>query len=123
MDLWDMRHMDNSLRRRNGKGGLFRPRTGAVVPFEVRQAPGYFESNLARMRYDQFRAEGYPIGSGTVESGCNNVVQHRMRRPGRGWTQANANSMLAGLCELNSGRFTSAWRHIHHSQPQSHPHF
>ena len=93
------------------------------VPDEVRQAPGYFESNLARMRYDQFRAEGYPIGSGTVESGCNNVVQHRMRRPGRGWTQDNANAMLAGLCELNSGRFTSAWRHIHRSQPQSHPHF
>jgi hypothetical protein len=93
------------------------------VPDEVRQAPGYFESNLARMRYDQFREEGYPIGSGTVESGCNNVVQHRMRRPGRGWMRTNANSMLAGLCELNSGRFTRTWRRIHHSQPQSHPYF
>jgi hypothetical protein len=93
------------------------------VPDEVRQAPGYFESNLARMRYDQFRAEGYPIGSGTVESGCNNVVQHRMRRPGRGWTRDNANAMLAGLCELHSGRFTCAWQQIHHPQPQSHPHF
>jgi hypothetical protein len=94
-----------------------------LVPDEVRQAPGYFESNLARMRYDQFRAEGYPIGSGTVESGCNNVVQHRMRRPGRGWTRTNANSMLAGLCELHSGRFIRAWQHIHHPQPQSHPYF
>jgi hypothetical protein len=92
------------------------------VADEVRQAPGYFESNLARMRYDQFRAEGYPIGSGTVESGCNNVVQHRMRRPGRGWTQDNANAMLAGLCELHSGRFAYGWQHIHH-QTQSHPHF
>jgi len=92
-------------------------------PDEVRQAPGYFESNLARMRYDQFREEGYPIGSGTVESGCNNVVQHRMRRPGRGWKQTNANSMLAGLCELHSGRFTYAWQKIHHTQLQSHPHF
>jgi hypothetical protein len=93
------------------------------VPDEARQAPGYFESNLARMRYDHFRAEGYPIGSGTVESGCNNVVQHRLRRPGRGWTRDNANSMLAGLCELNSGRFTCVWQHIHHPQPQSHPYF
>jgi hypothetical protein len=93
------------------------------VPDEVRQAPGYFESNLGRMRYDRFRAEGYPIGSGTVESGCNNVVQHRMRRPGRGWTPTNANSMLAGLCELNSGRFTRTWQQIHHPQPQSHPYF
>ena len=93
------------------------------LPDEVRQAPGYFESNLARMRYDKFRAEGYPIGSGMVESGCNNVVQHRMRRPGRGWTRANANSMLAGLCELNSGRFTHTWQQTHHPQPQSHPYF
>lgn len=87
------------------------------VPDEVRQATGYFESNLARMRYDQFRADGYPIGSGTVESGCNNVVKHRMQRPGRGWTRANANSMLAGLCELDSGRFTRTWQLIH--QPHS----
>jgi len=93
------------------------------VPDEVRQAPGYFESNLARMRYDQFRAEGYPIGSGTVESGCNNVVQHRMRRPGRGWRQDNADYMLAGLCELNSGRFTHTWQQVHHPLHQTYPHF
>jgi len=93
------------------------------APDEVRQAPGYFESNLARMRYDQFRAQGYPIGSGTVESGCNNVVQLRMRRPGRGWTGDNAQAMLAGLSELHSGRFPWAWQQVHHPQPQSHPYF
>jgi hypothetical protein len=56
------------------------------IPDEVRQAPGYFGFNLARMRYDQLRAEGYLIESGTVESRCNDVVQHRMHRLGRGWT-------------------------------------
>ena len=93
------------------------------VPDEVRQAPGYFESNLARMRYDQFRAQGYPIGSGTVESGCKNVVHLRMRRPGRGWKRDNAQAMLAGLTELHSGRFAWAWQHIHQLAGQSHPHF
>ena len=93
------------------------------LPDEVRQAPGYFESNLSRMSYDQFRAQGYPIGSGTVESSCDNVVQHRMRRPGRGWTEDNANLMLAGLGELHSGRFTWAWQQIHPSQVAGHPHF
>jgi hypothetical protein len=93
------------------------------VPDEVRQAPGYFESNLARMRYDQFRAQGYPIGSGTVESGCKNVVHHRMRRPGRGWKRDNAQAMLAALSELHSRRFTWAWQQIHHPSVQSHPHF
>ena len=79
-------------------------------PDEVRQAPGYFEGNRTRMRYDEFRAEGYPIGSGTVESGINTVVHHRMKRPGRGWERSNGQAMLAGLSELHSGRFDQAWK-------------
>lgn len=93
------------------------------VADEVRQAPGYFESNLARMRYDQFRAQGYPIGSGTVESGCNNIVKLRMCRPGRGWRGNNAQAMLAGLSEYHSGRFPWAWQQVHPPPPQSHPYF
>lgn len=79
-------------------------------PDEVRQAPGYFAGNRKRMRYDEFRAEGYPIGSGTVESGINSVVHHRMKRPGRGWERSNGQAMLAGLSELHSGRFDQAWK-------------
>ena len=30
----------------------------------------YFETNAAWMRYPHYRAAGYPIGSGTVESAC-----------------------------------------------------
>jgi hypothetical protein len=79
-------------------------------PDQVRQAPGYFEGNRKRMRYDEFRAAGYPIGSGTVESGINTVVHHRMKRPGRGWERSNAQAMLAGLSELHSDRFDQAWQ-------------
>lgn len=79
-------------------------------PDEVRQAPGYFRHNRDRMRYDIFRASGYPIGSGTVESGAKNVVKHRMRRPGRGWRRDCAQSMLAALSELHTGRFDWAWQ-------------
>lgn len=78
-------------------------------PDPVRQAPGYFEANRERMRYDQFRAAGYPIGSGTVESGAKNVVHHRMRRPGRGWKRKYADAMLALLGEYHSGRFDQTW--------------
>lgn len=78
-------------------------------PDEVRQAPGYFETNAERMRYNRFRAAGYPIGSGTVESGAKNVVQHRMHRPGRGWERKYANAMLALLGEYHSDRFDQTW--------------
>jgi len=61
------------------------------------------------MRYATFRTEGYPIGSGTVESAANTVVHHRLRRPGRGWSRKNGQAMLAGLSELHSGRFEYTW--------------
>jgi hypothetical protein len=79
-------------------------------PVEVQQAAGYFRNNQDRMHYPEYRASGYPIGSGTVESAVNTVVHYRMKRPGRGWKRGNAEAMLAGLSELGSDRFDSAWQ-------------
>jgi hypothetical protein len=76
----------------------------------IRQAAGYFRNQEPRMHYADYRAAGYPIGSGTVESAANTVVHHRMRRPGRGWKRDYAQAMLAGLSELHSGRFDRAWQ-------------
>ena len=81
-------------------------------PDVVQEAPNYFRSNQDRMRYDYFRTQSYPIGSGTVESAANSVVHHRLRRPGRGWRRDRGQAMLAGLCELHSGRFEYAWLHL-----------
>ena len=79
-------------------------------PDQVYQAAGYFKNNRKRMQYDTFRQAGYPIGSGTVESGINTVVHHRMRRPGRGWARGNGQATLAALSALHSGRFDQAWK-------------
>ncbi len=76
---------------------------------DVRQSPAYFETRQAKMNYDHFRQAGYPIGSGTVESGVNTVVHHRLKRQGQGWERPNAQSMLAALSELHSGRFQTTW--------------
>jgi len=46
----------------------------------------YFANNAERMRYDQFRAQGYLIGSGTIESGCKQIVTQRLKRSGAQWT-------------------------------------
>jgi hypothetical protein len=79
-------------------------------PDLVREAPDYFRSNQGRMRYDVFRKQALPIGSGTVENAANTVVHPRLKRPGRGWGRDNGQAMLAGLSELHSGRFDLAWR-------------
>jgi hypothetical protein len=52
---------------------------------EARQAVTYFTNNAARMKYDQYREAGYLIGSGTVESGCKQIVTQRLKKPGAQW--------------------------------------
>ena len=87
-----------------------------TFPEEVAQSPGYFEARQAKMQYDDFRQQGYPIGSGTAESGINTVVHHRMKRQGRGWKRQNAQAMLAALSELHSHRFCQTWFALLQSQ-------
>jgi hypothetical protein len=56
----------------------------------ARKAVHYFCSNAERMRYDRFRAAGYMIGSGTVESACKQIVTQRLKLPGAQWTVSGA---------------------------------
>ena len=66
----------------------------------------YLTTNRARMRYQTFRAAGYAIGSGAVESAVSYVVQQRMKRVGMHWRAPGADAMLA----LRSiYRTTGAW--------------
>lgn len=76
---------------------------------DIRNSPTYFETRKAYMDYAKLRQDGYPIGSGTVESGINTVVHHRMKRQGRGWKRIHAQAMMAALGELHSDRFQLAW--------------
>lgn len=57
---------------------------------EARQAATYFSNNGQRMRYDFFRAQQYLIGSGTIESGCKQIVSQRLKRSGAQWIVAGA---------------------------------
>ena len=72
----------------------------------------YFQNQQGRMHYDQYRAAGLPLGSGSVESAATTLVHLRLKRPGRGWCRENAQSMLAALSELNSDRFELTWHAI-----------
>jgi hypothetical protein len=65
---------------------------GQIAPRceEARGAVTYFTNNAHRMRYDQYRAAGYLIGSGTVESGCKQLVTQRLKLPGAQWDVSGA---------------------------------
>jgi len=66
----------------------------------------YLTTNRERMRYQTFRAAGYHIGSGAVESAVSYVVQQRMKRVGMRWRAPGADAMLALRSVYRS---TGAW--------------
>ena len=65
----------------------------------------YFDKNKERMRYDQYRAMQLPIGSGTVESSCKNVIGGRMKQGGMTWSESGAEGMMQIRTSLCSERF------------------
>jgi len=60
----------------------------------VQKAITYFQNNRHRMRYPQFRAQGYQIGSGTIESGCKRVIGARLKQAGMFWTCQGARQVI-----------------------------
>jgi hypothetical protein len=54
----------------------------------------YFENNREHMRYDEYLAAGYPIGSGVAEGACRHLVKDRMEGTGMRWTVVGAQAML-----------------------------
>lgn len=53
----------------------------------------YFQTHQRRMQYQEFREEGYPIGSGTVESAIKQFKQ-RLTGAGMRWSRLAAERML-----------------------------
>ena len=77
---------------------------------ELNAEAGYFRNNHRRMQYQQFREEGYPIGSGTVESGCKQLITMRMKGPGMRWSRCGAQNMLALRAAYLSDNWNDAWK-------------
>ncbi len=51
----------------------------------AKQSLSYYADNMERMRYAQFRAAGYVVGSGVIESGCKQINTQRLKLPGAQW--------------------------------------
>jgi len=67
----------------------------------------YFTNNCERMRYDKFRAAGYMIGSGTIESACKQIVTHRLKLPGAQWIVTGAVQTAKARAAWLSGQWQS----------------
>jgi hypothetical protein len=77
------------LRQRLTKGSV-RGRKREVVESAIE----YLENNREHMKYDEYLAAGYPIGSGVAEGACRHLVKDRMEQTGMRWTVDGAQAML-----------------------------
>lgn len=80
---------------------------------ENKAAPGgfnlysYIESNSDRIDYPTYKAKGYFVGSGAIESGNKVVVQKRLKLAGMRWNIPTAQSLLTLRAKRESGRWIS----------------
>jgi hypothetical protein len=70
----------------------------------------YLRKREALMQYPQFRRDGWPIGSGMVESANKNIVETRLKGTGMHWQRKNVNPMLALRNAVCNGRWREMWQ-------------
>jgi hypothetical protein len=91
-------------------------KTHRRVAATLRKEAGYFQMNARRMQYLETREDGFPIGSGMVESG---IKQFRTRftGPGMRWSRQGAERLLPVRAAILSGRYDLVWRSVYDRLP------
>jgi hypothetical protein len=116
-----VRGVVSGLRQMGTKHGLRGPKARALAV-----ATNYLENNQDFMRYDEYLAAGYPIGSGVAEGACRHLVKDRLEQTGMRWTVAGAQAMLHLRATYLNGdweafyeyRIEEEQRRLYHPQAQ-----
>ena len=72
----------------------------------------YLKERQSMISYATFRQQGYPIGSGSVESANKLVVESRMKGSGMRWSEEHVDPMLALRNAACSNRWRQMWKQI-----------
>lgn len=70
----------------------------------------YFGKRLGLMQYPDYQRQGWPIGSGMVESANKVVVQARLKGAGMHWKPEHVNPLLALRTAVCNERWDEAWQ-------------
>src|SRR5258706_578452 len=76
---------------------------------KVAKMLAYFRKNRHRMRYAEWKRDGYMIGSGVVEAACKTLVAQRLKLSGMRWGMRGAQAILTMRGWDQSERFDDAW--------------
>ncbi len=87
---------------------------------ELAEKIAYLEKRQDHMQYPYYQAQGWPIGSGAVESGNKLVVEARLKGSSMHWARHNVNPMLGLRNAVCNDRWSDAWTQItvYHRQQQ-----
>lgn len=88
----------------------------STVAEKLHTEAGYFQNNQRRMQYLALREDGFPIGSGMVESGCKQI-RARFAGAGMRWSRPGAEHMIPIRTALLSERFEEMWREVYKPPP------
>jgi hypothetical protein len=83
----------------------------AAVQEAQRQLVGYLANQVHRMDYPAYRAKGWQIGSGPVESACKQVGGQRLKGSGMRWGEAGADALchLRALFRREASQWDAFW--------------
>lgn len=85
---------------------------GAVAADTIGKCLAYFEKRQAQLAYATFQQQGYPIGSGIVESANKLVVEARLKGAGMHWAPEHVDPMVALRTVVCADRWDEAWPQI-----------
>nr|WP_126578503.1 ISKra4 family transposase [Tengunoibacter tsumagoiensis] len=86
----------------------------------VSKQEAYLRKRLSLMDYPTFQREGWPIGSGMVESANKLVVQARLKGAGMHWQRHHVNAMLTLRNAVCNERWSECWHEGVQQQQSEH---
>jgi hypothetical protein len=92
--------------------GLELPKRRPAVTQAYEEAVRYIGNNVHRMDYPRYLAEGWQIGSGSVESACKTVVGQRLNLAGMRWGARGTDEVchLRALFKSEPGQWAAFWK-------------
>ena len=70
---------------------------------------GYLISNRDHMKYDEYRRNGWYIGSGTIESANKYIITQRLKLSGMKWNKTVADAMIWARCKYFENDWDKFW--------------
>jgi hypothetical protein len=101
--------------RTNGPAAVLATLRGLATdhpPTDWAEDLAYLEAREAQMAYPTFRAAGWPVGSGMVESANKLVVEARLKGAGMRWAPEAVNPLLALRNAVCNDRWAEVWPDI-----------